>query len=106
MSAGDDCAARWDGGNLVLQVRVQPRASRNEILGVSDAQLRVRTTAPPVDGKANKAVIRLLADYLQVPPSRIRLTHGTTHRNKRFIIDGPVRIPHGLPVASRASNGL
>ncbi|NOR67254.1 MAG: YggU family protein [Woeseiaceae bacterium] len=90
----------------MLSVRVQPRASRDEILSVVNGALRLRTTAAPTDGKANKAVIRLLADYFKVPPSRIRLSHGQTHRNKRFIIAGPVSVPSNLRVAARASNSL
>jgi uncharacterized protein YggU (UPF0235/DUF167 family) len=46
----------------------------------------VRTTAPPADGKANKAVAKLLADYLDIPVSRIELLRGTTHRNKQFLV--------------------
>jgi uncharacterized protein (TIGR00251 family) len=98
--------ASWDGDDLIVRVRVQPRASRNEVLGVVDSQLRIRTSAAPADGKANKAVVRLLADYFQVAPSRISLTHGSAHRNKRFIISGPLTVPADLPVATRASNGL
>jgi len=98
--------ARWQDDNLVVQVRVQPRASRNEIQGVQHGQLRIRTTAAPTDGKANKAVIRLLADYLRVPPSRITLTRGLMHRNKQVTVVGPVEVPAGLPVATRVANGL
>lgn len=48
--------------------------------------IHVRTTAPPSDGKANKAVIKLLADYLNVAASRISLLRGQTHRNKQFLV--------------------
>jgi len=100
LSNSDDCAANWSGDDLVLRVRVQPRARRNEILDVSNAQLRIRTTATPTDGKANKAIIRLLADYLQVAPSRIKLSHGQSHRNKRLLVTGPLTLPDGLRVAT------
>lgn len=106
MSRRDYCAANWRDNDLILRVRVQPRASRNEVLGVSNGSLRVRTTAAPTDGKANKAVIRLLADYLNVSAARMNLTHGHTHRDKRFIIAGPVTLPDDLRVATDASNGL
>lgn len=89
-------AACWDGGRLRLAVRVQPRASRNEIQGVKDGKLRIRTTAAPTDGKANKAVIKLLAGYLGVAPSRINLVHGMTQRNKTFVVEGPVELPDEL----------
>ncbi len=101
-----DCAAYWDGDDFVLRVKVQPLASRNEILNVRNAQLRVRTTTAPTDGKANKAVICMLADYLHVAPSRIKLTHGQTQRNKRFLVAGPLTVPATLCVAMKAPNGL
>lgn len=99
-------AANWNGSDLVLRVRVQPRASRNEILDVCNGALRIRTMATPTDGKANKAVIGLLAEYLHVPPSRITLTHGHAHRNKRLIITGPVEVPEDLHVAGGTTNSL
>jgi len=98
--------ATWDGDDLVVRVRVHPRSSRSEILGVVDSQLRIRTTAAAADGKANKAVIRLLADYFKLAPSRIRLTHGVSHRNKRFVVSGPLVVPADLPVAMQGSNSL
>ncbi len=106
MSNTDRSVARWQGDHLIVQVRVQPRASSNEIQGVEHGQLRVRTTASPTDGKANKAVIRLLADYLGVPQSRITLTRGLTHRNKQVTVSGPIDLPEDLPVATRVANGL
>lgn len=98
--------AEWRDEDLVVNVRVSPRASRNVVLGVENHQLRIRTTAVPADGRANKALLRLLADYLQVPQSHITLLSGATNRNKRFLIAGPLALPDGLPVASRVSNGL
>jgi uncharacterized protein (TIGR00251 family) len=79
-----------------VSVRVHPRSSRDAIEGVRGEQLSIRTTAAPAGGKANKAVIRLLAEYLGVAPSRIRLVHGLTHRNKLFVVEGPVELPDGL----------
>ena len=83
----------WDGTDLVLQVRVQPRASRDEITGVQAGRLRVRLTAPPVDGKANLHLCRLLADTFAVPPSRVSLIAGATSRDKRLRIGAPRRLP-------------
>jgi uncharacterized protein (TIGR00251 family) len=96
---------RQDGDGLVLSVRVQPRASKNEILDVRDGHLRVRTTAPPDDGKANRAVIRLIAKYLRVAPSRITLLRGNTRRNKQLRVTGPVALPPAA-VPGDATNGL
>ena len=69
-----------------MAVRVAPRASQNAVRGASNGQLQVRTTAPPADGKANQAVIRMLAKYLDVPASRIELLRGQSQRNKLFLV--------------------
>jgi len=71
-----------------LQVRVQPGASRNEIVGFEDDVLRVRLTAPPVEGKANKALITLLSDALRVSKSAIDITGGRSARQKVLEIRG------------------
>jgi len=63
-----------------------PRARCNEVHGTSNGALQVRTTAPPTDGKANKATIRLLASYLGVPPTTISLLRGQTSRDKQFLV--------------------
>jgi len=57
------------GNVIVVAIRVQPRGSRSEIQGVKDGRLRIKTTAPPADGKANKDVIRQLAKAFGEPPS-------------------------------------
>ena len=67
-------------------MRVTPRAKHNEVAGIRNGALHIRTTAPPSDGKANKAVVKLLADYLNIAPSRISLFRGQTHRNKQFLV--------------------
>jgi uncharacterized protein len=72
-----------------LTVRLQPRASRDEVLGWNEAgALRVRVKAPPVDGEANKAMIQLLAKQLGVPKGQITLVSGATARNKIVEIQG------------------
>lgn len=79
---------RADKAGLVLTVRATPRATRNEIKGEAEDALRIRLQAPPVDGKANKALLRFLADTLDVAPSRLTLLSGETGRNKRVLITG------------------
>jgi len=79
-------AARVSGDDLVVSVRVTPRASRNEVGDVANGMLRVHTTAPPADGKANKAVVKLLAEFIGVAPSRITLLRGAGSRNKQFVV--------------------
>jgi uncharacterized protein (TIGR00251 family) len=82
--------------SLLIPVRVQPRSSRSEIQGVRDGRLRIKTTAPPADGKANKDVIRQLAREFGVPPSRIALKNGASQRNKTFTITRPSIMPSWL----------
>ena len=81
---------------IVVAIRVQSRGSRSEIQGVKDGRLRIKTIAPPVDGKANKDVIRQLAKAFGVPPSRVTLKSGTSNRNKTFVISDPVVLPEWL----------
>ena len=67
---------------VTIKVRVQPKASRNQVDGYSAGSLRLRVTAPPQAGKANMAVISLLAETLGVPKSRLRIIRGHGSRQK------------------------
>ncbi len=69
-------------------VRVTPRAANDEIVGWEDGELRVRLRAPPIDGRANDALLRLVASSLSVPPSTIELVSGASGRVKRLRVDG------------------
>ena len=71
-----------------VAVHVQPRASRSEIIGQHGAALKVRLQAPPVDGAANEALVRLLADALDVPERSVRVVAGATSRSKMVEVDG------------------
>ena len=68
----------------MVVVRVQPRARRNEVVPQPDGSLRVRVTAVPEGGEANRAVVALLAEALGVAPSRIELVRGAASRDKLF----------------------
>jgi hypothetical protein len=74
--------------SAVFVVRVTPRAGRDEVVGWQGEELRVRLRAPPVEGQANEALRRLLADRLGVAPSRIELVTGVTGRTKRLRVTG------------------
>jgi uncharacterized protein len=71
-----------------VAVRVTPRAGQDRIDGMRDGVLQVRLTAPPVDGRANEALVRFLARTLGVPPRDVRVARGETSRNKVVEIDG------------------
>ncbi|MCL5109808.1 MAG: DUF167 domain-containing protein [Chloroflexi bacterium] len=70
-----------------LAVRVQPRAKANDIVGWEGGVLKVRLTAPPVEGKANKALVELLADKLRISKSAVTLVSGHGARNKVLEIE-------------------
>lgn len=69
-------------GNLKVAVRLQPRASKPGIVGWEAGALKVKVNAPPVDGKANEALILLLSEAFKVPKSRLAVVQGQTSRNK------------------------
>jgi uncharacterized protein len=73
---------------LTVEVKVTPRASRDEIAGMRDGVLGVRVTAAPVDDAANKAVIKLVAKRAGVAKSRVTIASGARGRRKRIEIDG------------------
>ena len=74
--------ARRNGVAVRFTVRLQPRASKNEIAGLHGDALRVRVTAPPVDGLANEALIDFLSRALQVPRRNVCIVSGFTSRTK------------------------
>lgn len=77
---------RRDGPDLILEVRVQPRASRSEFAGLHGDRVRVRLQAPPVDGRANAALVEFLATTFDVPRARVSIEHGLAGRDKRVRI--------------------
>ncbi|PKM76331.1 MAG: YggU family protein [Firmicutes bacterium HGW-Firmicutes-15] len=75
-------------GGVRLEVRVQPRSSRNQVVGEQSGALKVKLTAPPVDGEANAALVAFLSGYLKIPRKDINLIKGETSRNKIVEIMG------------------
>jgi uncharacterized protein len=75
-------------GGVRFDVRVQPRASRSEIVGEQEGALRVRIAAPPVDGAANEALIELLAKALRVAKRDVKIVQGAASRRKVVEVDG------------------
>jgi uncharacterized protein (TIGR00251 family) len=78
--------AQPDG--VLLAVKLQPRASKNEIGGVLGNELRIKVTAPPVDAAANEALVRLLAETLDCPRGKVELVRGHTSRHKTIKLHG------------------
>lgn len=69
-------------GGVELAVKLQPRASRNEIGGALGAELKIKVTAPPVDSAANEALVELLAETFNLPRGSVQLARGHTSRHK------------------------
>lgn len=68
---------------MLLKIRVLPRSSRNEVVGkMADGILKVKLTAPPVDGKANEALVELLSEEYNISKSKIKIVRGLTSKNK------------------------
>jgi uncharacterized protein len=74
--------------DTLLKVRVQPGSSRNELAGKRDGALIVRVTAQPIEGKANKAACKLLAECAGIPPSRVEVVRGALRRDKVIRLAG------------------
>lgn len=92
---------RDTAGGALLRLRVMPRSPRDAIAGVRDGALLVRLTAPPVDGAANTALLRVLAKALGVPPSAIELARGSKGRDKLVCIAGRTAAEVDAALATR-----
>src|SRR6266403_5933008 len=77
-----------DRGSVSFEVRVQPRASKNEVAGVMAGALKIRLRAPAVEDRANLALCEFLAELLKRPKSAVRLLSGERSRSKRVEIFG------------------
>lgn len=77
-------------GTVTFPVRVQPRASRNEIAGVVEGAMKVRLCAPAVENRANEALVDFLASLLKTSKSAVKIRSGEQSRNKRVEIFGVI----------------
>lgn len=75
-------------GNVVLRVKVQPKASRDAVLGEQGGRIRIALTAPPVDGAANEALVRFLAGHLGLKRQQIVIQSGERGRDKTLLLTG------------------
>lgn len=73
-------------GGCLLKCRVQPRSSRNAVAGMYGEVIKINLTAPPVDGKANKALLKFLSGIVKLSPGSLQLTAGESSRNKTVFI--------------------
>lgn len=75
-------------GGVRLHLFIQPKSSKNEIVGPHNGELKVKITAPPIDGRANEGLIEFLSDFFDLPKRAIVLVKGDTGRHKTVDILG------------------
>ncbi|MGI6677535.1 MAG: DUF167 domain-containing protein [Dehalobacterium sp.] len=75
-------------GKVILKVKVQPRASKNELAGILGDAVKLRITAPPVEGEANKSVIKFFARLFKIPQNQVQIISGDSSRNKIVELTG------------------
>lgn len=80
----------------MLGIRLQPYAGKDEIIGEYDGRLKIRLAAPPVDGQANKRLLKFMAQICQLPLPQLSLLGGVTCRDKLIGINAPCRLPEGV----------
>lgn len=89
---------RWDGQKLVLQLLIQPKASRDEFSDIRNGRLKIRLTAPPADGAANRCLLDFLASQFSVARNKVSLPRGASGRQKTVVIDHPASLPASLGI--------
>jgi len=80
-----------EDGAVIISVRVQPRAGKDEVIGEIGGALKVRLREPAVEGRANEALVKFLAELLKTPRSAVRIQSGERSRTKRMEIRGVTR---------------
>lgn len=91
---------RWDGDDLILECHLQPAARSDEFAGLHGDRLKIRLTAPPVEGKANAYLMAFLAKAFGVSKSQVSLISGELNRQKRVRVNAPKKLPE-LPDLAR-----
>ncbi|WP_035385479.1 DUF167 family protein YggU [Ferrimonas futtsuensis] len=84
------------GESLLLNLYIQPKASRDQIVGAHGEELKIAITAPPVDGKANAHLTKYLAKQFRVAKGQVSILKGELGRHKQVRIDDPVQIPEPI----------
>jgi uncharacterized protein (TIGR00251 family) len=79
---------RTHADGVLLSVKLQPRASKNEIGAELGGELKIKVTAPPVDAAANEALVKFLAQELECPRGKVELVRGHTSRHKTILLHG------------------
>lgn len=87
---------KQDADDLLLHLVLQPKASRDAFVGLLGDELKVAITAPPIDGQANKHLIKFLSKQFKVPKSAVIVEKGKLNRHKLVRIKNPKKIPDAI----------
>ncbi len=79
---------REERGGIIFQVKVLPRSSKNQVAGVSEGMLKIKLTAPPVEGAGNEMLIKFLSGKLDIPKTKISIIRGRSSRSKTILAEG------------------
>lgn len=99
--AESGCLLADSGQGVLVNIHVQPRASKTAFAGIHGGAVKLRITAPPVDGKANALIVEILAKTFHVPKSAVSLASGQQSRHKRFRVAG-IGLDAALEILSAA----
>ncbi|GAB1059261.1 MULTISPECIES: DUF167 family protein YggU [Shewanella] len=86
-------AVSWEQQDLLLNLYIQPKASRDQLVGLHGEEFKVAITAPPVDGKANAHLTKYLSKAFKVPKGQIAIVKGELGRHKQVRIESPKILP-------------
>lgn len=104
-STSEQCFS-WQEPELFLNCKLQPKAAKDEFSEVANGRIKIRVTAAPVDGKANKHLVKFLAKQFKVPQNAVSIISGDANRLKRVQISNPQVVPIALallaPTISKA----
>jgi len=89
-------AVEYAAEKLTLRLYIQPKASRDAIIGPHGDEVKIAITAPPVDGQANAHLVKFLAKQFRVPKSQVSIEKGETGRHKHIVITEPQLIPPAI----------
>jgi len=87
---------KWKEKDLILYVQIQPKSSKDEVVGILGENLKIKVTAPPIDGKANEHLCRFIAKVFNVSKSQVSILKGETSKIKTLLIKQPQQLPNWI----------
>jgi uncharacterized protein (TIGR00251 family) len=87
---------KWQEKDLILYAQIQPKSSKDEVVGMIGENLKIKITAPPIDGKANEHLCRFIAKIFNVSKSQVSILKGETSKIKTLLIKQPQQLPEWM----------